>query len=385
MTRRTFLACFAISLFLAISPAFATEPAQPSPSGTTYTAADATRLERINHALDLSRRRYLSTDQHSPWQIFHGILAFGQEFQLRRASSQDFVNAIEFELNEAQIGGRRLFTPTAYGLEPIGGLSMEGHPDQFLAKMALSGVALDRPIVYGDRKYTIADLVRQAQHDYYSGQEASWTLISFATYLPLDATWQNPYGRFRIDDLVKSEVGVHTPSGACGGTHNLFALAYALERYRDQGRTPSGVWVEAAEKLERYRRMTQSYQNRDGLFSTDYYLSPSWSGDPVTQLETSGHTLEWLAVALSDDQFNEPWISAAVDGLLGAFERTSRQPIDCGALYHGAHGLMLYRQRKYGDPARLDVLAEKSEAPDNAASVGAESESGSPEAGAVGQ
>ena len=86
----------------------------------------------------------------------------------------------------------------------------------------------------------------------------------------------------------------------------------------------------------------------DGSFSTNFFTRPATSADLSLRLHSTGHTLEVLDVALTDEEFKEPWVERGVANLLDLFERTQDFPLECGALYHGARGLKLYRERRFG-------------------------------------
>jgi hypothetical protein len=60
--------------------------------------------------------------------------------------------------------------------------------------------------------------------------------------------------------------------------------------------------------------------------------------------------LEFLTVALSDEQLVEPWVTRAVVKLLTVLEATEGMELDCGGLYHAMHGLEIYRIRRWGLP-----------------------------------
>ena len=87
------------------------------------------------------------------------------------------------------------------------------------------------------------------------------------------------------------------------------------------------------------------------------------------KLGTTGHTLEFLTYALSDQQLGEEWITRAVDKLCDLMEATHDVRVECGALYHAAHGLVIYRQRMFPDDhaaaekARAGKLAPPSDDP----------------------
>jgi len=68
--------------------------------------------------------------------------------------------------------------------------------------------------------------------------------------------------------------------------------------------------------------------------------------------------LEFLALALPDEELRSPWMENAVDRLSRmVFEARNNFP-DGGALYHTAHSLLVYRIRRFGpfDPKEQQPL-----------------------------
>jgi hypothetical protein len=63
------------------------------------------------------------------------------------------------------------------------------------------------------------------------------------------------------------------------------------------------------------------------------------------RLGATGHVFEVLALALADDRLQEPWVTRAADRLVTLLEQTADLDVECGGLYHAAHGLALYRRR----------------------------------------
>jgi len=300
---------------------------------------------RVADALKHNGRRMLSSDRQSTWEILHGVLGFGGDFRIRAGLNGSVVRAVDFICNEASVGGQRLFFTVPHGVKALEGYGAQGHPDQFLAIFAQADVPLTQSIKVDGAVFKVADLVSQAQADYDAGREASWTLIALVTYLPLNAVWTNQAGRpLTIADLVAAEVDVQPQTAACGGTHNLYALAYALRRYKASGAAITGAWQQAETKLAQYVQLARSYQNRDGSFSSNYFVGPGWPSDPETVLYSTGHMLEWLMIALPESEWHQPWIANAFEALLTAHERVKTHSVDCGSLYHACHALRLYQQ-----------------------------------------
>ncbi|MCH5373645.1 MAG: ADP-ribosylation factor-directed GTPase activating protein isoform b, partial [Planctomycetes bacterium] len=79
-----------------------------------------------------------------------------------------------------------------------------------------------------------------------------------------------------------------------------------------------------------------------------YFQRGGRDADLAQDLGVSGHVLEFVVLATSDQQLAEPWVKRAVMHLCELFRKTRSVPLECGALYHAAHGLALYRDRVFG-------------------------------------
>ena len=70
-------------------------------------------------------------------------------------------------------------------------------------------------------------------------------------------------------------------------------------------------------------------------------------------MHAGGHTLEFVILASNDDELREPWVERAVVRLCDLFRKTKPIDLECGALYHAAHGLAVYRERMFGGRSYL--------------------------------
>jgi len=330
--------------------------APPPPAG------DATTLcRRIDAALAHARDgRLLDTGTQGAWQIVHGILAFGPEFPVR---AQGRVRpATDHLLGGGRAIGWKLRPGTAGVLAEVdpGSTMGQGHPDQWLGYLSQcgvetsaagevtgGGVPLDTPLSVGGQNSTVADLLRQAQHDIRPGQEATWTLMALAAWLPPDAEWTSGDGdHWTTERVVAMEAAADVPSAACGGAHRLYGLATALAAYRrGAGGEPTGGWAEAAAVLDHHLDRARRFQQPDGSFSVRPFERPGSSPDVFARLSATGHVFEVLAIALDDERLREPWVSRAAERLVAFLEETADVDVECGALYHAAHGLAIYRNR----------------------------------------
>src|SRR5262245_19539253 len=110
----------------------------------------------------------------------------------------------------------------------------------------------------------------------------------------------------------------------------------------------TGGWKKANDLVTDCIKKAQQYQQPDGSFSTDFFVRPGRSSDVNATLHATGHTLEWLCVALNDQQLQAPWVTAAVTRLCQLLEDNRDRERDVGALYQAGRGLRLYRDRRFG-------------------------------------
>ena len=357
MTRLPRDHCFTFTCLLLISTLCGCRR-QPPTNETAITPSNETMQERLDDILDFTfQERRLSLEQHAAWQILHGALVYQQDFLVYDRGQP--VPAIDHLLAGHSMRGWNL-EPVSQGLSNQPGLRVimdegskagQGHADQWLAVLAQSGLPPTQTIVVDGTQYTIADLVRQVQWDLPRNlqQEYSWTLIGLTTYLPTDEEWTASDNQtWSIERLILSETEQDLYDSACGGTHRLIGMAMAVNRHLDQEGKLTGTWQIADNQIQQAIQRAKATQNTDGSFSTTFLASQRSSVDLAENLGSTGHVLEFLVLAMSDEQLDQPWVQRAVARLAKIFELTKSVDLECGKLYHAAHGLALYRDRLYG-------------------------------------
>ncbi len=342
-----------------------------APGNTANTDTPTTRslppedlVTELDDVLEFTYRdRTLSLQQHAAWQILHGVLAYQQDFAVQQDGQS--VSAVDYLLQGGTMKGWTLQVVTDQpNAEPgiramldAGSQTGQGHPDQWLAIIAQCDVPIDQPIRVEGQDLTLRHFVSQVQWDVPRNvlREYSWTLIGLTHYLPTDASWTASDGEtWSIERLVQIEAEQELGSSACGGTHRLIGLTMALRQHLAGHGRMAGSWKLADTVIRTAIAHAREYQNPDGSFSTRHFDGPGSSPDLAQNLGTSGHILEFLSLALDDEELHEPWVIQAVTNLCNLFRLTRDVPLECGALYHAAHGLVLYRARIFG-PRRHDV------------------------------
>lgn len=337
----------------------------------------------VEEAIQVTSRRKLVAGQHTPWQVVHGILAQRWDLKLRQPGKED-VHGIEWITSGVYFDGMPLWEATAYGgrghpfTRPY---AFEGHPTQFMGYMTMADIPLDYEVKTPTKVITIRDIVNDAKMQVHQGVEITWTLWTLAHYEEPTAHWFNAAGEpWSIERLVKVQIEEPVTSGACGGCHGLFALAYARNMYistlppRAKLR---GVWFEADQKIKRYIDEARSLQNQDGSFSTNHFRGPGYSDDFLTRITASGHELEWLMIALPQARLKEEWIRRAITSVATDLISNRHKEADCGPLFHGMHALVVYRQRtvpgylvpQFNSHIKLAERGKKSPAPEKPVSA----------------
>lgn len=330
------------------------------PAGSAGDRPPAALCRRIEAALAHVRdARLLDADVQGAWQVVHGILAFGPDLPL--AHDGTVSPALQHLLGGGRLTGWHLRPgkPGVIAVVEEGSTMGQGHPDQWLGYLSQCGVdadgpgglPLDTPLSIAGRSFTLGDLLAQAQHDIRAGQEATWTLMALAAYLPTDASWTAGDGsKWTVERVVRMEAEADIFGAACGGAHRLYGLAAAVAARRSSGLPigPDSGWALAEAVLEDAIERARIFQQADGCFSIHSFERPGTSPDVFARLGATGHVFEVLALALDDDRLAEPWMTRAAQRLVTLLEQTADVDVECGGLYHAAHGLSLYRMRACG-------------------------------------
>lgn len=299
--------------------------------------------------------RGLSTMLNGAWQIFHGILAFGSEFEVDTPSGR------QIALDYFRAGG------TCNGFEPrIGdriemtdrfGLRVDlqpttkvgqGHRDQWLAVVAQAGLPIDATWKVSDQIFTIDDWVRQAEWDIPLNYEAefSWTLIPLSYYRPTDYRWKARDGSTYSTELLLDLEREHDlAASVCGGTHRLIGIATAVRNRVSEGKTLTGAWEKARSHLDAAIELARENQNPDGSYSTSYFHRSGWCNDLGETLGTTGHVLEFLAMSADRETLESEWVRRSVYQLCDVLRQCRGVDLECGVLYHALHGLVEYQRQ----------------------------------------
>jgi hypothetical protein len=316
---------------------------------------------RIEAAIkNIESRQLLTTN--SFWTVFHGILGQGPETAtLLDPDTNKKSNAIDYIAGGGEIRGMKFIPMGQQGVDVRTGPQFEGqgHQDQFVAEMVQWGLPPAREFLIDGNKYPFREFLRysKARARVTEEQELSWAVIIIGQHFGTDCRWTNKFGEdLQFEDLVRYELHRPIKTAACGGTHRLFGLTWVYHLHLQKGGKTTGVWKDVADKITRYKRQARKFQHSDGTFSTNYVSEPGNAKGAEQRIGSTGHVLEWLALALTDTELKEPWVQDAANALAMLVLDNGQLDIESGALYHACHGLHLYHTRVFGSAAALEKL-----------------------------
>lgn len=328
--------------------------------GTTELPSDEEFLKQIDDVLDFTyEKRRLSLQHQAAWQIIHGSMCFGRQYPVLDGDKE--VSAVDHILSGGKMTGWNMVRgdlldekTNRYGVRSIleaGSKTGQGHADQWLGYLSYCKIPLTEKLVVEGQEYTLEDLLLQAEKDVHRNaiREYSWTLMGITAYRPTDYKWIAGDGQeWSIEKLVEFELEHSLDASPCGGTHRMVGLAMALNKHLEAGGKLEGVWKTCDDKVKDCIEKARQFQNPDGSLSSNYLQRPGKSADMASAMGSSGHVMELLAVSMTKEELEQEWVKRAAYKVTELFRKTKPIDMECGALFHAAHGLILYREKLYG-------------------------------------
>jgi hypothetical protein len=331
-----------------------TAPArQPELSPELYRLRD-----QVRQALDLYEKRPVNARDHTPWETFHWVLAYDVNAELyTHGPGGETANAIGWLCYNRPCRGQQLLE-IKHG-RPMGiyGVGLEGHTGQLMAILGQSRVMIDYPMLIKGRQFTIADLVENCKLQCESGEdiELTFLLIGLSHYLHPNAVWKNRQGEtWSISRLVREELAKPIKGAACGGTHRLMGLSYAVRKRQQHELPVNGEFRRAQIYVNDYINYALRLQNPDGSLSTEWFTGRGARDDIDRRLQTTGHILEWLVFSVPEERLVDPQIVKAVDYVSRILLENRDHEWKIGHLGHGLRSISLFDRRLF-KPRETDV------------------------------
>jgi len=323
------------------------QKAIPTKIETAFSPAEVRRKQRVESCLAFYIANPETVVERSPWAVMHAMLPFGVEGEVIVGNKR--VNSVQWMCYNGTCRTQKMFTPSGRSFRPNVGGGVQGHEGQFLAMLAQSQVSADYPIVVANKRYSVLDLVRYEMATCREKTELTFKLMALSYYVDTNQSWTAMDRRkWNIEKLVAEELAQPVVGAACGGTHRLMGLTFALRQRKAEGRPIEGHYARAEKFIADYIDYTWTLQNPDGSFSSNWFESRGHEQNKERLVQTTGHILEWLMFTLPKERLEDPRILKSVDFLLNNIwdDRNHKWPI--GPRGHATRAIALYQQRVYG-------------------------------------
>lgn len=306
--------------------------------------------------------RPLNSRDNDPWELMHGMLAYGVRSQIRQSGPQGKPITLVGWMcyNRPSKGFTLLYLTPENELRAKQGVGLQGHMGQFLAMLAQCQVSPDYPIRVRDKEFTIKDLIEAEKETCYPKTELTFKLIALMHYLDSGETWVNDQGQsWDIPRLIHEELAQPIRGAACGGTHRLSGLSLAARTRVRRGEPLDGEYLRAAQFVEKYQNYAFQLQNRDGSLSTEWFRGRGDEDDTDRRVKTTGHILEWLCYSLEDKDVRSARTFRAANYLSSLLASNFNHEWEVGPLGHAIHALRLYDERVFQPYDGQEEVARK--------------------------
>jgi hypothetical protein len=326
-----------------------TEPAPPVVEPPPPLTRQLVNLRsRVRSVLNGYYRKTLNSREHDPWEVMHGMLAYGVKSRVRQGGPRgELITSVGWLCYNKPCKGLTMMHVTREGeLRAKYGVGLQGHLGQLLAMLAQCHVSADYPIRVGGHEFTIHDLVDAEKKTCYPKSELTFKLLAFQYYLDLNDQWVNDQGlQWDFPRLIREELAQPIRGAACGGTHRLSSLSLTVKARVRRGEPLDGEYARAAEFVQKYHQYAFRLQNRDGSLSTAWFNGRGDESDINRRIKTTGHILEWLCYSLSDEELRDQRTIRAVTYLANLMYSNYDNEWEVGPMCHATHALLLYDER----------------------------------------
>ncbi len=287
----------------------------------------------------------LNTGNRSPWEVMHCMLAYEVHSRvLKGGPSGDPITTVGWLCFNQPCKGRTLMYLNGDGaMRAKVGPALQGHHGQLLALLAQARVRADYPMRVEGKDFKVADLIEVEKLTCYPKTELTFKLIGLQRYLELDARWMNDHGmQWDFPTLLREEMAQPVRTAACGGSHRLSGLILTVKKRQRAGLPMDGQYAAAQKFVANYQNYAYRLQNNDGSFSTEWFKGPGAEADIDRRLKTTGHQLEFLLYAASEEQLTYYRTVRAVNYLANIMWANRGRDWEAGPLGHAIHALVLY-------------------------------------------
>jgi len=201
--------------------------------------------------------------------------------------------------------------------------SVPAHSDDLLVACAEVGLPSGHSIWAADRSAKdavpakIADMVTDSVARFTIRQELPWTAEAYARYIPTARTWTNRFGdTYTFDDVVAAMLDQPIGAGTCLGIHIVYALTCLFRISESHGILSGKSRDRIAARLREVSAILERSRLSGGYWPARWEPGIKVAGDdPLFCLPSTGHHLEWIALAPPDLRPSVRVVEDAIAGI----------------------------------------------------------------------
>ena len=318
-------------------------------------AVELRRKLGVERCLAMYYRMNVDAESWRPWTIMHGLLPFGQQSKVTFGGKP--YSAVDYLCNNAIGNDTFMMYTQGRSLGVSVGPGVQGHEGQFLAMLAQADVPAEQSIQINGQHYTVKDLIEYEKKGCRQNTELTFKLIGLSHYLSPGEVWRNANGQgWNVERLIYEELKQPINGAACGGTHRLMGLSYAVKKQEENRQPLKGQWLRAKNFVAEYQKYAMNFQNEDGSFSTNWFETLEAAPDLKRRLYTTGHLVEWLAFSLPNEQLTDPRFLKALDYLVDLMLTAPAMDLEIGPKGHALHALRIFERRQFGKNSNVESI-----------------------------
>ncbi|HEV7279552.1 MAG TPA: hypothetical protein VGN57_05010 [Pirellulaceae bacterium] len=309
--------------------------------------AESPEMARLRADIDRCLKRYSvlyeNSATRSPWGMMHAFLPWGVDAQTIVGNQK--VNSIGYLCWNGACRKQKLFYQKNGEIGMYVGPGVQGHAGQFLAMLAQCRIDRNYEIRIDDYRYKIRDLIEYEKRTCVPKSELTFKLIAFSHYLEPGETWNTRHhGRWNLERVLAEELAQPIVGSACGGTHRLMGVSYAMRARQTHGQPMNGHFARAETFIDDFQQYALALQNPDGSFSTDWFERRANAPDFDRKVQTTGHILEWLVYSLPEERLTDPKVVQSVRFIVDALNTNPDYEFEVGPKGHALRALVLYQR-----------------------------------------
>jgi hypothetical protein len=322
--------------------------------------------DQLRRVVAIVRKQNFNTSENDVGEMLDFCLAFGCSTEITDVANNRRLNGITCVCWNLPCAGYTPLSIVGGHLAPRVGYGHQQSSSQMAAMLALSEVPATYPARSGEITRTVADIIEGEKLSCLAGTDMALKLVALATYAD-DHPWKNALGEsWDIDKVVASELDRPLSTTPHEGVYRWMGISAALKRY-ERNRKPLSEDMQRAKQFE-----TESMQYALRVQNSGGSWGPAVHRDYATTLSHTGFMLEWLAMAMTDEQLADPQVARSVEFVVG-FLNTAHYQVqmqtmtakEISAVMHTVHALNVYDARLYApaDAVPLTATAAPATAP----------------------